>query len=201
MSKSRRPAAVLFDRDGTLIHDVPYNRDPSLVRPMPGAQAALRRLRDAGVLVGVVTNQSGVARGLISPDQLHQVNERVEELLGPFDAWAICVHDDMDACSCRKPRPGLIIRAAAIMDISPLDCVMVGDIGSDMKAARAAGARAIMVPTPATRPSEFAEADELAASLPEAVQRIMEMEPVDTLNHLIAGGALHPAQIASWSRW
>ncbi|MEV4066254.1 D-glycero-alpha-D-manno-heptose-1,7-bisphosphate 7-phosphatase, partial [Nonomuraea dietziae] len=153
---SRRPtAAVLFDRDDTLIRDVPYNNDPKLVEPMPGALEALRTLRDRRIPVAVVTNQSGVARGLITPDELHQVNERVEELLGPFDAWAICVHGEDDGCVCRKPEPGLVLRAAGMLGVEPADCVVIGDIGRDVQAARAAGARAILVPTPRTLPSEI----------------------------------------------
>ncbi|MFD1930475.1 MULTISPECIES: D-glycero-alpha-D-manno-heptose-1,7-bisphosphate 7-phosphatase [Nonomuraea] len=167
---TRRPAAaVLFDRDDTLIKDVPYNNDPDLVEPMPGALEALRTLRAAGIPVAIVTNQSGVARGLITPDQLHQVNERVEELLGPFDAWAICVHDEDDGCLCRKPNPGLVLRAAGTLGVEPADCVVIGDVGRDMEAARAAGARAILVPTPRTRPSEIVAAPEVAHDLREAV--------------------------------
>ncbi|MEV2270272.1 D-glycero-alpha-D-manno-heptose-1,7-bisphosphate 7-phosphatase [Nonomuraea africana] len=168
---SRRPtAAVLFDRDDTLIRDVPYNNDPKLVEPMPGALEALRTLRERRIPVAVVTNQSGVAKGLITPDELHQVNERVEELLGPFDAWAICVHGEDDGCVCRKPEPGLVLRAAGTLGVEPADCVVIGDIGRDMQAARAAGARAILVPTPRTLPSEIVAAPEVAHDLREAVE-------------------------------
>ena len=111
-------AAVLFDRDGTLIVDVPYNGDPRRVEPMPGARAALDRLRAAGLRLGVVTNQSGLARGSFSDAQLTAVNRRVEELLGPFDTWQICPHDDSAGCRCRKPAPGLVTAAAAALGLS-----------------------------------------------------------------------------------
>lgn len=214
MSMSRRPAAVLFERDGALIRDVPRIADPEQVNPVPGAADALSRLRRAGVMIAVLASEPGVSTGEVSADELHQVNARVEELLGPFDAWAICVHDVADSCSCRKPRPGLIIRAAAIMDISPLDCVIVGDEGGDSQAAKAAGARSILisqarrsatvrnvlVPDPRSgRPP--AAPDQTATDLTEAVDQIMELEPVERLNQLVAGGALHPAQVAAWSRW
>jgi histidinol-phosphate phosphatase family protein len=119
MPLNARPAAVLFDRDGTLIVDVPCNADPALVRPVPGARDALDRLRRAGVPLGVVTNQAGVAKGLIGEEALREVNMRVEELLGPFGVWAVCPHDDGDGCDCRKPRPGLVVRAAAALGVAP----------------------------------------------------------------------------------
>ncbi|WP_248966312.1 D-glycero-alpha-D-manno-heptose-1,7-bisphosphate 7-phosphatase [Sphaerisporangium perillae] len=173
MSRRKRPAAVLFDRDGTLIVDIPYNRDPHRVHPMPGALSALNRLRRADVLTGVVTNQSGLARGLISVEELYEVNSRVESLLGPFDVWAVCSHGEDDGCACRKPAPGLILRAAAILGVSTRDCVVIGDIGRDMEAARAAGARGILVPTPQTLPREVAAASETADDLAAAVERVI----------------------------
>ncbi|MET8146122.1 HAD family hydrolase [Sphaerisporangium sp. NPDC005288] len=168
-----RPRAVLFDRDGTLIHDVPYNADPRLVSPMPGARAALDRLRGAGMPLGVVTNQAGVAKGLFDAAALRRVNARVEELLGPFGVWAVCPHDDGDGCACRKPMPGLVLRAARALGVAPADCVVIGDIGRDMEAARAAGARGILVPTPVTLPAEVDAAPEVARDLADAVERVM----------------------------
>ncbi len=162
--------AVLFDRDGTLVEDVPYNDDPARVRPMPGAVTALRRLRPAGVRIGVVTNQSGVARGLITPARLAEVNRRVEELLGPFDVWAICPHAETDGCLCRKPAPGLVLQAAHRLGVRPGECVVIGDIGRDVEAAARAGARGILVPTPVTLPAEVAAAPEKAPDLLTAVR-------------------------------
>lgn len=168
-----RPLAVLFDRDGTLVHDVPYNGDPDRVVPVSGAREALRRLREEGVATGVVSNQSGVARGLITPDQVAAVNARVDALLGPLEAWAWCPHGPEDGCDCRKPLPGLILRAASALGVAPSECAVVGDIGADMEAARAAGARGVLVPTPVTRREEVAAAPELAANLPAAVELLL----------------------------
>ncbi len=167
------PAAVLFDRDGTLIRDVPYNGDPDQVEPMPGAAAATARLRAAGIRLGVVTNQSAVGRGLITPAQLDAVNQRVDERLGPFGAWAVCPHDPADGCTCRKPGPYLVLKAAAELGVDAADCVVVGDIGTDVAAAYAAGARAILVPTPVTRPEETAGVP-VAAGLTEAVAALLD---------------------------
>ncbi|NES15556.1 MULTISPECIES: HAD-IIIA family hydrolase [Micromonospora] len=165
--------AVLLDRDGTLIEDVPYNGDPEKVRPLPGVREALDGLRAAGLRLAVVTNQSGLARGHFTEPQLHAVHARVEELLGPFDHWAVCPHDDTDRCDCRKPAPGLVHAAARALGTTPRRCLMVGDIGRDMAAALAAGATGILVPTAVTRPEEVAEAPAVARDLPGAVHEIL----------------------------
>jgi histidinol-phosphate phosphatase family protein len=169
----RLPAAVLFDRDGTLVVDVPYNGDPDLVVPMPGARQALDRLRDAGIPTGVVSNQSGIARGLLSRDQVDAVNRRVEDLLGPLGPWAVCPHGPEDGCACRKPGPDLVLQAAAGLGVEPGRVAVVGDIGADVEAARAAGARGVLVPNAATRPEEVAAADEVAADLGAAVALLL----------------------------
>jgi histidinol-phosphate phosphatase family protein len=169
----RVPAAVLLDRDGTLVEDVPYNGDPERVRPLPGAREALDRLRSAGVELAVVSNQSGIGRGLVSAEQVEAVNRRVEELLGPIGAWFVCPHDPVSDCDCRKPRPGLVLRAAARLGVEPGACAVIGDIGSDVEAAQAAGARSVLVPTPRTLRHEVDAAPEVAHDLPEAVERLL----------------------------
>lgn len=156
------PLALLFDRDDTLIEDVPYLGDPAQVRPMPGAPELLRRLRAAGMRLGVVSNQSGVAKGLVTPGQVAAVNARVDDLLGPFGTWQVCPHEDADRCDCRKPLPGLVKAAAAELGVPASRCVVVGDIGADVRAAQAAGAHAILVPTAKTRPEEVRLAERTA---------------------------------------
>ncbi|HEX2027998.1 MAG TPA: HAD-IIIA family hydrolase [Nitriliruptorales bacterium] len=168
-----RVAAVLLDRDGTLVEDVPYNGDPAAVRPLPGTRAALDRLRAGGLCLAVVSNQSGLARGLLAPAEVAAVNARVEQLLGPFDGWFVCSHGPDDGCGCRKPAPGLLLAAAAELGVEPADCAMVGDIGADTEAAAAAGARPVLVPTPATRPEEVAAAMEVAADLEVVADRLL----------------------------
>jgi histidinol-phosphate phosphatase family protein len=171
------PEVVLFDRDGTLIHDVPYNGDPALVAPTPTARRSVERLRDRGVRVAMVTNQSGVARGLLDRDAVEAVNERVVELLGPFDRIEICVHGPDDGCGCRKPAPGMITAVADALGADPSRCVVIGDIGADLEAARAAGARGILVPNGATLASEVTSAGEVAGTLEEAVDRLIGTAP------------------------
>jgi histidinol-phosphate phosphatase family protein len=165
---------VLFDRDGTLISDVPYNGDPERVVAVPGARAALDRVRAAGVPIGVVSNQSGVARGLLDLEQVEAVNRRVEELLGPLGPWAICPHGPGEGCPCRKPAPGLVLEAARALGVPAGGCVVIGDIGADVEAARAAGARGVLVPTAATRPEEIAAAPAVAPDLAGALDLVLE---------------------------
>jgi len=165
--------AVLFDRDGTLVEDVPYNGDPALVRPRPGAVEAVQRVRSAGLPIGLVSNQSGVGTGRITLDEMKRVNRRTAELLGPFDTVQVCTHAPTDGCRCRKPAPQMVLDAAAALGVEPERCVIVGDIGSDVAAAHAAGARAVLVPTDATRGAEIAMAPIVATDVEEAVAMIL----------------------------
>jgi histidinol-phosphate phosphatase family protein len=161
-----RPRAVLFDRDGTLIENIDYLADPGGVQPLPGAERVLTSLRRNGIAVGVVSNQSGVARGLITPAQLDSVNARVDTLLGPFDTWQVCPHGPTDGCSCRKPQPGMVVAAAAELGITTEECVLIGDTGADVDAALTAGAHAVLVPTAETLVAEVDRAAIVASVAP-----------------------------------
>ena len=178
---SVHPQAVLFDRDGTLVVDVPYNGDPDLVQPVPGARAALDRLRAAGVPTALVSNQSGIARGLLTREQVDAVNDRLEELVGPLGPVFVCEHGPDDGCGCRKPAPGMVLAAASALGVHPADCALVGDIGADVGAATAAGARAVLVPTPVTRVEEVdaarAAGVPVAADLGAAVDLLLGEQP------------------------
>lgn len=162
--------ALLFDRDGTLVHDVPDNGDPAAVRPVPGAAEALAFARLRGVRTAVVTNQPAIGRGLVTAAQVRTVNSRVDRLLGRFGTWQVCPHRPEDGCRCRKPEPGLVLAACAALGVAPSDAVLIGDIGADVGAAAAAGVRSIMVPTPVTRFAEVEAAPEVAPTLFAAVR-------------------------------
>ncbi len=170
---SRLPDLVLFDRDGTLVRDFPYNGDPAWIRPVDGAREALDRLRERGVRVGVASNQSAVARGLITMQQVDACMARLTELLGPFDTIQVCPHGPDDGCTCRKPAPGMVTAACAELGVDPARCVVIGDVAADVDAATAAGAVGILVPTPVTRRAEVAAADRRAATLEEAVDAVL----------------------------
>lgn len=148
---------MLFDRDETLVVDVPFNGDPERVVPVPNARALLDRLRAAGLPLAVVSNQSGIGRGFITHAAVDAVNRRVDELLGPFAGFFVCPHAPQDACECRKPKPQLILDAARALGVEPGCCVVVGDRESDVEAARNAGA----IPLKIDGSSALAEAVDL----------------------------------------
>jgi D-glycero-D-manno-heptose 1,7-bisphosphate phosphatase len=139
---------VVFDRDETIVVDVPYNGDPDRVEPAPGAKALLDRLRAAGLPLAVVSNQSGIGRGLVTPEAVNAVNRRVDDLLGPFAGFFVCPHAPDDACECRKPKPKLILDAARALGVDPSCLVVVGDRESDVEAARNAGSVPLRIAGP-----------------------------------------------------
>lgn len=169
--------AVLFDRDGTLIADAPPNVDPALVRLMPYAREALDLVRERGIRIGVISNQPAIARRTLTRAQMRAVNERIAELAGPIDGWFVCPHDRTWHCHCRKPRAGLVRRAARFFGVAPAECVVVGDIGTDVQAAAAANACGILVPTPATRREEIAASPIVCANLLQAVRFALSPMP------------------------
>lgn len=137
---SRR--ALFLDRDGTLIVDTGYPRDPALVEVLPGAIDALRVLQASWTLV-IISNQSGIGRGLIARAQADAVHARVVELFAQggvtFAGAYYCPHAPDDRCRCRKPAPGLILDAARELGLDVAASVMIGDKPSDLEAGRAAG--------------------------------------------------------------
>jgi D-glycero-D-manno-heptose 1,7-bisphosphate phosphatase len=139
--------ALFLDRDGTLITDVGYPRDPALVEPLPGAIDALRELQHSWKLV-IISNQSGIGRGLITGAEAAAVHARVVEVFAAggvtFAGAYYCPHAPDAGCRCRKPAPGLLLDAAAELDLDLTTSAMIGDKPSDLEAGRAAGvARAI----------------------------------------------------------
>jgi D-glycero-D-manno-heptose 1,7-bisphosphate phosphatase len=148
--------AIFLDKDGTLVDDVPYNVDPALVRLSWQAGPALQLLQARGYRLIVVTNQSGVARGLFTEAALDAVHRRLAELLAQYgvrlDGFYYCPHSPQGTieryaidCTCRKPRPGLLLRAAGELGIELAHSWMIGDILNDVEAGHRAGCRAVLI--------------------------------------------------------
>jgi histidinol-phosphate phosphatase family protein len=139
--------ALFLDRDGTIIEDREYPRDPELVRLLPGAADALGRLAREGWKLIVIGNQSGVGRGLIRPEEMRAVEARFEEIMeaggAPIDAAYFCLHAPTDGCGCRKPSPLLVQQAAREHDVDLAESFMIGDRETDIQCGRNAGCSTI----------------------------------------------------------
>ena len=149
MSPARR--FVLLDRDGTINVERDYLSHPDQLALYPGVGAALRRLRDLGFGIAVVTNQSGVARGYFDLATLSRIHDRLAELLAAegvgVDGVYLCPHGPHDDCGCRKPLPGMVEQAAAEHGFDPKQAFLVGDKAVDVDMAHAVGAKGILVRT------------------------------------------------------
>ncbi|MFU8856515.1 MAG: D-glycero-alpha-D-manno-heptose-1,7-bisphosphate 7-phosphatase [Deferrisomatales bacterium] len=177
--------AVFLDRDGTLIREVGYLSDLEALELLPGAAAALRRLGEAGYLRLVVTNQSGVARGYFDEafvEATHrELLRRLREHGADVEAFYVCSHhpDFTGACACRKPNPGLVLRAAREWGVDLASSWVIGDKPADVEAGRRAGCRTALVRTGYGEETEAElaaagrRADVLAADLAAAVEEIL----------------------------
>jgi D-glycero-D-manno-heptose 1,7-bisphosphate phosphatase len=143
--------AVFLDRDGTIVVLVDYLDDPDELVLIPGAAEAIRSFNEQGLKVVMITNQSALARGYFTEEVLDAVHEQLSRLLDKeharIDAIYYCPHHPDDKCSCRKPEPGLILKATAEMGIDPSRSFMVGDKIADVKAGQSSGCKGILVLT------------------------------------------------------
>ena len=150
---------MFLDRDGVLIEEVEYLARPEQIRLIPGAAAAVRRANRAGWRVVVVSNQSGVARGLFPESVLSDIHRTIsarlfEEAGAVIDGFYYCPHHPTEGqggyrmeCECRKPKPGMLLRAAGELGIDLAESWMIGDRLTDLQAGAAAGCRTILVRT------------------------------------------------------
>jgi D-glycero-D-manno-heptose 1,7-bisphosphate phosphatase len=185
---------VFLDRDGTMIEDADYLADPAGVRVLPGVPDALRRLRAAVRELVVISNQSGIARGLLTELDARRVNAEVDARLRAEGVdildWLYCPHLDgpvatvdayRSACACRKPKPGMLEEAARRHGLDLAGCVVVGDKLDDVNAAKAVGGRGVLVLTGKGR--EFVakgrppEAAAVVEGLKEAADWILSSSP------------------------
>jgi histidinol-phosphate phosphatase family protein len=180
------PRPVLFvDRDGVLLVEKDYLADPAEVELVPGVPEALRRAREAGLTIVGLSNQSGLGRGRFTVAQFEAVMRRFDAILGregvPLDAFFYCPHAPQDACRCRKPAPGLLEEAAAVLAWDPARAWLVGDKVSDVDLALAAGLRPVLVRTGHGRAQEALLGDRrgvlVAEDLPAALTVILGEGP------------------------
>ena len=178
--------AIFIDKDGTLIQDIPYNVNPALLQFTKGAVEALNHFSAMGFLLIIVSNQSGVARGYFGEKDLENLKSKVTEMLGArgveLDAILCCPHHPEGKvppfnveCECRKPKPGLILQAAADFDIDLSASWMIGDILNDVEAGNRAGCRTILLDNGNETEWEFSEhrtPTAVVASFQEAVNVI-----------------------------
>lgn len=171
--------AIFIDRDGTLIRDTGYPSDPDAVELLPGAASALRSAHNVQVAVVVVTNQSGIARGLITLEQYESVRKRMHQLLAEFgafvDAEYYCPHhpDFTGPCDCRKPGLALFDQAIAEHGIDADASSFIGDRWRDVAPAAHYGARGILVPSAAT-PAEDIERAHAEATVATSLQAAID---------------------------
>jgi D-glycero-D-manno-heptose 1,7-bisphosphate phosphatase len=148
---SRLRSAVFLDRDGTIAEEVGYLNHASRFRMFPFVAAAIRRFNDAGLPVVIVTNQSGVGRGYFPESLVHTVNELMTKQLGEagakVDAIYYCPHISAENCTCRKPKTGMLDRAALEHSLDLHRSFVVGDRHGDIELARNAGAHSVLVRT------------------------------------------------------
>jgi D-glycero-D-manno-heptose 1,7-bisphosphate phosphatase len=172
-------SAVFLDRDGVLNRAIvregrPY--PPASAEEMeitPGAALALARLREAGFLLLVVTNQPDVARGKQTQGAVEAMHEMMAAKL-PVDAFIVCYHDDRDDCPCRKPKPGLLRIGAARHQVDLATSFMVGDRWRDVDAGAAAGCRTILLDCQYAERGPTSPPDATVSSLAEAVDWILD---------------------------
>jgi D-glycero-D-manno-heptose 1,7-bisphosphate phosphatase len=156
--KEKRQAAVFLDRDGTINEEVGYLDRLDKLRLVPGAAEAIRLINECGMKAIVVTNQSGVARGIFDEAFVDEVHERLREMLreerASLDGFYFCPHHPTEgrgrylrSCDCRKPAPGLLLRAMEELSLDPERSYMIGDTLKDIEAASRIGARGILVRT------------------------------------------------------
>jgi histidinol-phosphate phosphatase family protein len=182
----RHRTAAYLDRDGTLVEDAHYAADAARIRLVPGAAEAVRALNDMGAAVVIVTNQSGIAQGLIRPQEYEATRERTVSLFAKagarIDATYHCPHHPAVSgpCDCRKPGTALYRRAAAELGLSLEQALYAGDRRRDVEPAIALGGVAVLVPSPSTPPDDVSWAREHALVLPRLADAVVQFAAVAT---------------------
>jgi D-glycero-D-manno-heptose 1,7-bisphosphate phosphatase len=168
-------SAVFIDRDGTIMEDTDYCSHPKDVRIFPGVLEALRRLKSRGFKIVIITNQSGIGRGLFTLDQYRAVESEVLRQLGDglVEATYYCPDAPGHDSECRKPAPGMVVKATLDHQIDLSRSFLIGDKEIDVECAHNAGVRAIRVRTGTQHDVTGSNADWVADDMPAAVQIIL----------------------------
>ncbi len=165
---------MVLDRDGTIVIDRHYLADPDALEFEPGAAVGLRKMAAMGLGLVVITNQSGIARGLFSPSRLEQIHERLKQMVqtagARLEGIYFCPHGPEDGCDCRKPNLGLMRQASEELGFDMSESIVIGDKESDVEFGRRAGAVTMLVGTRGV-PGATA-ADYVVANLEEAADII-----------------------------
>jgi len=179
--------AIFIDRDGTLVKEVWYLSDEKQLELKPTVPEALKMLREYGFLIVIVTNQSVIGRGIIDHEKLRVIHERLQTLLqqkgARYDHLYYCPHLPEEGCSCRKPAPGLILKAAEDLHIDLKSSFVVGDRLMDVKAAKSLGVRcAVVISTWSSLDGDVRSwgADFIGENLLEVAEWIIRQEQRDT---------------------
>ncbi len=167
--------AVFLDRDGTLMRDVDYCGDPQDVDLLPGVTAALRKLKERGYKLIVITNQSGIGRALFNDKQYRAVEAELARQIGEglIDATYYCPHLPNDGCKCRKPSPEMVRQAARDHDVDLARSFFIGDKASDLECGRNANVKTILVRTGYGAETDESLADFVANNLDGAAKLIL----------------------------
>ena len=170
---------VVLDRDGTIVIDREYLSDPAGLEFMPGAAEGLRALHELGYRLIIVTNQSGVGRGMYSLDRLHEIHGRLTDMVRSAGARLagiyFCPHTPEDRCSCRKPATGLLIQAASELGFEPSATIVVGDKLTDIEFGQRAGATTILLSPKGAPEDATVVPDFIVRNLLEAAQTIHDL--------------------------
>jgi len=182
--QSQQRRFVVLDRDGTIIEEREYLSEPEQVALLAGVGTALRELQQMGFGLVVITNQSGVGRGIFDQTQLERVHERLRELLERegvhLDGLYVCPHKPDDDCACRKPRLELLRKAAEELGFNLANSIVIGDKASDIEMGRAAGALTFLVRTGyGTQVENQAAADFVVDDLAAATASIRRLAVTD----------------------